>query len=197
MLPLDFLKIGPDHLERKITVKYSKDMLNLILDRRSCKEYQSTPLDKPTLAAIVEAGRYAPSGMNRQLNHFYIITDAHVLASISHIVSEKLPAFADKDCRYGAPAMILVTNQKDNRVALQDAACAMENMMLAACAMGVASRWINQPYALTDDPDLRSLIGLPEEERICASLSLGLPVGPLFPGRKEHPGNPITWVTGD
>lgn len=41
------------------------DLLNLILDRRSCKEYQPEPLDRPTLAAIVEAGRYAPSGMNR------------------------------------------------------------------------------------------------------------------------------------
>ena len=44
------------------------DLLNLILDRRSCKEYRSDPLDRPTLAAIVEAGRYAPSGMNRQMN---------------------------------------------------------------------------------------------------------------------------------
>ncbi len=179
---------------------YNKELLNLILDRRSCKEYRPDPLERPVLAAIVEAGRYAPSGMNRQLTHFYVVTDPGILASITQIVSEKLPGFADRDCRYGAPALVVVTNEKDNPVALQDAACAMENMMLAACAMGVASRWINQPYALSDDPDLRALLapaGLGEEERICASLALGLPAGPLFPGRPERMGNHVTWVSKD
>lgn len=178
-------------------MEYSKDVLNLILDRRSCKEYQPTPLSRSTLTAIVEAGRYAPSGMNRQLNHFIIVTDPKTLAEITRMVSEKLPAFAGKDCRYGAPALVVVANRKSNGVALQDAACAMENMMLAAASLGVASRWINQPYALTDDPELRALLGIEEEERICASLSLGLPAGPLFPGRKDHPGNPISWITGE
>ena len=170
------------------------DLLNLILDRRSCKEYRSEALDRPTLAAIVEAGRYAPSGMNRQMNHFYVITDPQVLAGISALVSEKLPGFAQRDCRYAAPALVVVANRKENPNALQDASCAMENMMLAACAVGVASRWINQPYALSDDPDLRALIGVGEEERICASLALGYPAGPLYPGRVERTGNPVTWV---
>ncbi|MGI5962766.1 MAG: nitroreductase family protein [Lawsonibacter sp.] len=174
------------------------DLLNLILDRRSCKEYRPDPLDRPTLAAIVEAGRYAPSGMNRQKNHFYVITDPQVLEGITQVVKQKMPGFAQRDCRYAAPALVVVTNQKDNSMAIQDAACAMENMMLAACAMGVASRWINQPFALSDDPDLRGLLtpyGLTDQERICASLALGYPVGPLFPGRTERTGNPVTWVS--
>jgi len=177
----------------------SKNMkfLNLILDRRSCKAYLPTPLDRPTLAAIVEAGRYAPSGMDRQQNHFYIITDPQRLATISRLVSEKLPPFADKDCRYGAPALVVVANGQDNPCALQDASVAMENMMLAACSLGVASRWINQLYRLSDDAELRTLLGLPDGERVCASLSLGLPDGPLFPGRKDHPGNPVTWLSGE
>lgn len=178
-------------------MEHNKELLNLILDRRSCKEYRPDPLDRPVLAAIVEAGRYAPSGMNRQATHFYVVTDPRILAFITRIVSEKLPGFADRDCRYGAPALVVVTNRKDNPMAIQDAACAMENMMLAACSMGIASRWINQPYALSDDSDLRALLtpaGLTEEERICASLALGLPAGPLFPGRPERKGNHVSWV---
>ena len=174
------------------------DLLNLILDRRSCKEYRPDPLDQPTLAAIVEAGRFAPSGMDRQKNHFYVVTDPQVLSALSSLVSQKLSGFSARDFRYGAPALVIVANRKDNPMAIQDASCAMENMMLAACAVGVASRWINQPYALRDDPDLRALLapfGLGEEECICASLALGYPVGPLFPGRKEHTGNPVTWVS--
>ncbi len=168
----------------------------MILERRSCKEYRPDPVDRETLSQIVEAGRYAPSGMNRQMCHFYVVDDRTLLAKISALVSRKLPAFEGKDCRYGAPALVVVANRKENKMALQDASCALENMMLAACALGVGSRWINQPFALSDDAELRALLGLPEEERICGSLALGCPAGPLFPGQRERTGNPVTWVTG-
>lgn len=171
-----------------------KELLNLILDRRSCHAFRDDPLDRPTLAAITEAGRYAPSAKNRQLNHFYVITDPALLEALSAMVSRKMEAFAGRDCRYGAPALILVTNSKENTCALQDAACAMENMMLAACAMGVGACWINQPYHLGSDPELRALLGVGEEEVICGSLALGLPAGELFPGRRERTGNPVTWI---
>lgn len=178
-------------------MEHNKEFLNLILDRRSCRAYRPDPLDRPTLAAIVEAGRYAPSAMSRQLNHFFVITDPELLAGISATVSRRLEGFDGRDCRYGAPALVLVANAKSNRSAIQDASCAMENMMLAASAMGVGSCWINQPYHLTEDPELRALlapIGLTDEERICASLSLGWPADPVHPGRREHKGNPVSWI---
>lgn len=181
-----------------IVVEHNKELLNLILDRRSCKEYRPDSLDRPVLAAIVEAGRYAPSGRDRQMGHFYVVTNPKLLASITRIVSEKLPDFAARDCRYAAPALVIVANQKENPSAMQDASCSMQNMMLAACAMGVASRWINQPCNLSEDPELRALLapaGLTEDERICASLALGYPVGPLFPARPERKGNCVTWIT--
>ena len=177
-------------------MEHNKELLNLILERRSCRKYLPQPLDRPTLAAIAEAGRYAPSAMNRQDCRFYIITDRPTLDTISRLAASKLEGFAGRDCTYGAPALILVTNRRDNGCALQDAACAMENMMLSACAMGVGSCWINQPFYLSDDPELRALLaplGLTEEERVCCSLALGLPDGPLFPGRRERTGNGVVW----
>ena len=36
-------------------MEHNKEFLNLILDRRSCRAYRPDPLDRPTLAAIVEA----------------------------------------------------------------------------------------------------------------------------------------------
>ena len=176
------------------------DLLNLLLDRRSCRTFRSEPLDRPTLAAIVEAGRYAPSAMNRQQCRFYVITDPQLLQRISDTVSRRLKGFETQDCRYGAPALVLVTNQESNICALQDAACAMENMMLAASAVGVGSCWINQPYHLRKDEEMQALLselGAQPGEFPCCSLALGLPEGPLFPGRREHTGNGVTWVTGE
>ena len=177
-------------------MEHNKELLNLILDRRSCRNFLPQAPDRPVLAAILEAGRYAPSSKNQQACRFYVITDRSLLNSLSQLVGAKLERYAGRDCTYGAPVLVLVTNRRDNSCALQDAACAMENMMLAACAMGVGSCWINQPYHLDGDPDLRALLapmGLTQEERICCSLALGLPEGPLFPGRKEHAGNQVIW----
>lgn len=175
------------------------ELLNLILDRRSCRAFRPDPLDRPTLAAIVEAGRYAPSAMNRQQCHFYVLTDPKLLSSLTDTVQRELEGFAGRDFRYASPALILVTGRRDNPMALQDAACAMENMMLAACAVGVGSCWINQVYHLKDSASMAALLaplGVSGEEFPCCALALGLPDGPLFPGRKEHPGNPVTWVSG-
>lgn len=176
------------------------EVLNLILDRRSCRSFLPQIPDRPTLAAVVEAGRYAPSAMNRQQNRFYVITDPQTLEEITRLVSRRLEGFGGKDCRYGAPALVLVTNHRDNGCALQDAACAMENMMLAAGAVGLGSCWINQPFHLRDDGDMQALLsrlGAGAEEFACCALALGLPQGPLFPGRREHTGNQVTWTTGE
>lgn len=176
------------------------DLLNLILDRRSCRTFLPQTPDRPTLTAIIEAGRYAPSAMNRQFNRFYVITDSAFLTRISNTVSQRLEGFEGKDCLYGAPAVILVTNRKDNICALQDAACAMENMMLAAAAVGIGSCWINQPYHLRNDAEMLALLseaGMQPGEFPCCALALGLPEGSLFPGRRERTGNPVHWITGE
>lgn len=178
-------------------MEHNKEFLNLILDRRSCRSFRPDLPDRPTLAAIVEAGRFAPSAQNCQLTRFYVITDPKVLAGITDTVSRRMKHYAGRDCRYGAPVLILVTNSKSNSLALQDTSCAMENMMLAASALGLGSCWINHPHHLTDDPEMRALlapIGVTEDEVICASLSLGWPADPVHPGRKEHKGNPVFWV---
>ena len=178
-------------------MEHNKELLNLILDRRSCRRFLPQPPEPSVLAAIAEAGRYAPSSKNRQACRFYIITDRPLLERMAAAVSDRLEEYRDRDCTYGAPALILVTCDRGNNCALQDASCAMENMMLAACAMGVGSCWINQPFYLSDDPELRALLapfGLEEGESICCSLALGLPDGPLPSGRKERTGNQVVWA---
>ena len=44
---------------------------------------------------------------------------------------------------------------------------------------------------------LLSELGALPDEFPCCSLALGLPEGPLFPGRREHTGNQVTWLVGE
>ena len=177
-------------------MEHHKELLNLILERRSCRHFLPQPPDRPTLAAIVEAGRYAPSSMNRQACRFFVLTDTALIQSISRMVSARLEQFAGRDCTYGAPVLVLVANRRDNNCALQDAACAMENMMLAAFSLGVGSCWINQLYRTREDREVQEKlaeIGVTPEEMPVAALALGWPAVD-FPGPREKTGNLVSWV---
>ena len=56
------------------------EMLKLMHDRRSTRAYRPEPLREAVIQQILEVGRFAPSGMNKQLNHFYVITDPNSAA---------------------------------------------------------------------------------------------------------------------
>ena len=158
------------------------EMLKLMHDRRSTRAYRPEPLQEAVIQQILEAGRFAPSGMNKQLNHFYVITDPNYLADLTALVSRKMENYRDKDFRYGAPVLVLVTNQKESTTCVQDASCAMENMMLAAFSLGVGSCWINRAMELFDRPEGKELLkkwGLPETYRGVGNCILGYVEGDL------------------
>lgn len=171
------------------------EMLKLMHDRRSTRAYRPEPLQEAVIQQILEAGRFAPSGMNKQLNHFYVITDPNYLADLTALVSRKMENYRDKDFRYGAPVLVLVTNQKESTTCVQDASCAMENMMLAAFSLGVGSCWINQLYRTREDREVQEKlaeIGVTPEEMPVAALALaGPPWTSPAPGRR-----PGTWCLG-
>ncbi len=94
-------------------MEHTKNFLNLLLDRRSCRAFQPDALDRPTLAAIVETGRYAPSAMNiaKEPLLYHHRPDAADPADRTGEPQARglLPG---RDFRYGAPALVLVTNRK-------------------------------------------------------------------------------------
>jgi len=167
--------------------------LELIRRRRSCRAFEAQAPAREVLEEIIEAGRYAPSGMNRQRTRFFVAQGEKV-KKLSAIVSRLREDYKDKDCTYGAPVLVLVTNREENPNAKADAGCVMQNMMLAASAVGVGSVWINQFGPLSGDEELRALLGLEEDEFICAALALGKPAGDLFPGVRERTGHKVIWL---
>ena len=166
------------------------EMLKLMHDRRSTRAYRPEPLQEAVIQQILEAGRFAPSGMNKQLNHFYVITDPNYLADLTALVSRKMENYRDKDFRYGAPVLVLVTNQKESTTCVQDASCAMENMMLAALSLGVGSCWINQLRETCDVPEVRALLteyGVPEDHIVVCSAAIGY-IEKETPAKPRHEG---------
>ena len=147
-------------------------VINTIVNRVSCRVYGPKRVNSSKLEQILEAGKYAPSGMNRQICHILVIKRKSLLESVRAALQEKF----GRDCLYGAPHLCLVYGDREQPLVVQDGSCVLENMFIAATALGVDSCWINQLEDLLRDPTyakLRKKLGLEENDRVIGSVILG------------------------
>lgn len=169
--------------------------LEVIRRRRSCRSFREEILPRKVLEEILEAGRWAPSGMNLQKNRLFVLNDPEKVRQMAAIVTTWDERYRDRACTFGAPCLIAVTNRRDNYNAMADGSCIMENMMLAATALGVGSCWINQFGRLSDKAELIELLGLEAEEGefIVGCLALGYPAQEA-PDTRTRTGNRVVWL---
>ena len=123
-------------------MKQELGVLDIIRERRSIRAYKPDKVPDELIDKIVEAGLYAPSGMNRQPVIIIAITDKVMRDRLSRLNASIMGS--DKDPFYGAPAVLVVLARKDAMTYIYDGALAMENMMLAATALGLGSCWIHR-----------------------------------------------------
>jgi len=140
----------------------------VVKNRYSCKKYGDRPVEPEKLAAILEAGRLAPTAKNLQEQHVYVLRSPEALARID----------AATPCRYGAPVVLCVAFDRENVFTypggkrdsgVEDAAIVATHLTLAAANEGVDSCWIN----FFDPEAMAAALGLPENEEVLMLLDLG------------------------
>lgn len=67
-------------------------MLEVVKTRRSTRQFKAELPGEVDIAAIIEAGRFAPSGCNVQQCHFMVIRKSDVLEKLRELVRR---AFAE------------------------------------------------------------------------------------------------------
>ncbi len=205
-------------------LNWAEDMLpsmalHCMATRHSTRRFKQEPVDTEKLRQVIEAGRQAPSGKNKQQNHFLVVRDPDVLDTLARLVREEFAGMEITDensedignairlskkgtyvFHYHAPTLIIVANKRGYGNRYADTACAIENMMLAANALDLGSCWINQLRWLKDNPvllDYLCELGMQEDEQVFGSLSLGYPdTEDGLPNRKILPirGNEVTYI---
>lgn len=140
----------------------------IIRNRYSCRKFDGRQVPAEALAAVLEAGRLAPTAKNLQEQRIYVIQSEEGLRKVDGITP----------CRYGAPVVIAVAFDKSNVFiypgdrrdsGAEDASIVATHMMLAASDEGLDSCWIN-----FFDPDkAHAALGLPDNEEILMFLDLG------------------------
>ena len=152
-----------------------------IMNRASVRKFESKLPERDKLELIVRAGAAAPSGMNIQTRAFTVLIQAPLIDSLARAVAGAIGRGAEYDF-YQPPVFIIVSEEADNQNGLANCACSLENMMLAAHALGLGSVWINQLKDCCADAQVRELLGelgVPPTHNVYGCLSLGYSAAPV------------------
>ncbi|NIA21588.1 MAG: nitroreductase [Anaerolineaceae bacterium] len=147
------------------------DVMEAIRQRRSVRVYEDRPVEDEKLQAVLEAGRLAPSGNNRQEWIFVVVRDA--------ARREKLvEACCNQSFVATAPVVLVIcttdakrTMRSGLRGGAVDTSIAVDHMTLAAVALGLGACWIGAFEA----DKVGRVVGLPEGVVAAHVLPLGYP----------------------
>lgn len=166
-----------------------------MLKRRSVRAYKKEQIKDEELAAILECALYAPTGGNLQNSRFLVIQDPEIMEELNTVIRDELRSrpivegeMMAKGIRragqegyhfiFHAPTLISAAAPRNHSNSMANCCTGLENIQLAATALGLGACWSNQPHWLTDVPAVREIfgrLGLREDEDIFGSVSVGYP----------------------
>lgn len=132
------------------------DAINIFRSRRSCKHYDGRPVSEEQLSAILEAGEYAPSGMNKQSAVMLAVRDRELIKKLSRMNAQVMGA--DIDPFYGAATVVIVLADKNVSTYLYDGSLVMGNLLNAAEAVGVQGCWIHRAKQMFETEDGKEIL---------------------------------------
>ena len=149
------------------------EFTDVIKNRYACKKYSNRAVEDDKLAAILEAGRVAPTAKNLQEQHVYVLQSAEALEKF-----DGLTPF-DNENVYTYPG-------SERTSGVEDASIVATHMILAAANEGVDSCWVNR----FSPEEAAKAFGLPANEVVLCAIDLGYAAegaGPLpnHSSRKE------------
>ena len=133
------------------------ETLKTIKERKSVKKFKSTPVPKELIEQIVEAGLYAPSGLNKQAPIVIAVTDKETRDMLSRLNASCDPFFRS-DPFYGAPCVLVVLANKSANTYIYDGSLTMGNMLLAAQALGLGACWIHRAKETFETPEGKAIL---------------------------------------
>lgn len=152
-------------------------LVEVVLSRRSIRRYEQKEIPKDVLDKILDAGRQAPSAANKQPWHFIVVSDLEIKKKLSKGMFNRFIK--------NAPFTIVGCAHKDliaGKWSIVSTTIALQNMVVAAWAMGVGSCWIGD----FNEGKVKKLLSIPENWNIVALVSFGYPAEKPQP-RKRKP----------
>jgi nitroreductase len=172
------------------------DFFEVINTRRSIRKFKPDPVQKEDILKILDAGNWAPSALDLQPWEFLVVSGdrknqlGHNYGKIVDDYTKDWDAAPDKafmprnefiqfaNVYGGAPIVLVVLTEGSNdpnyqKGYLESASAAMENILLAATALGLGGCWMLGP--LEDEKYLRRVLEIPDDKEVAAISPLGYP----------------------
>jgi len=141
------------------------ETLKAIHKRRSVRKFTGELIPGTDLEKIVDAGRLAATGSNRQPWDFIVVTDAELMDKLT-VVGKWMRT---------AAAIIAVVLDPTSPWWVEDGSAAIENMLIASTALGYGSCWV-EGDALPREEEFKTLLCIPKGKRLLALIPVGVPV---------------------
>lgn len=152
---------------------------NNLLERRSVRSYRKEQVPREILEQILEAGKFAPSGMGMQSAVMVAVQDPETVAQLSRMNAAVMGS--SQDPFYGAPTVVVVFADSTRGTCIEDGSLVMGNLMNAANALSVDSCWIHRAKEVFETAEGKALMakwGLDETYRGIGNCILGYGEGP-------------------
>ena len=176
------------------------EVIKTIYERRAIRKFKDKVVDKEIIEQLLEAGRMAPSAINKQPWKFYVVTKKDdiqlfskeigtaALKSIPHMGVKKIVKAAVSGVTHlshgidflkapdpifhGAPVVIFITAPKDNEWAGLDIGMCSQNIMLAAKSLGLDTCPVGFGKFIMKAKSY-SKLNIPNQEQVLLSIIIG------------------------
>ena len=175
--------------------------LDAIFTRRSVRDFTGMVIDEPTIRAVLDAAVQAPTALHEEPWAFVIVQDAATLTRLSdrakrlwieqaahyrnlhtgnraaerELVEQSARA---ESIFHDAPTLIVICAKPKGRFVEADCWLAAENLMLAACEVGLGSCPIGFAIPLLNTREAKDELRFPSASVVVAPILLGYPAGP-------------------
>lgn len=185
--------------------KVEMNVFETILARRSVRHYKADKVDSGTIRNLLVAAVRAPTALHQEPWGFVVIQDQVLLRSLSdrakplilaeihlsasHNISHSLDIFNHPDFNifYNAGTLILICGRTDAPLFEADCWMAAENLMLAACAIGLGSCVIGCALSALKSAEIKKQLHIPAEFSAVAPIVVGYPDEAVVPTSRKTP----------
>ncbi len=179
--------------------------MDAINRRCSVRSYSPERLDPTTIRALLAAAVRAPTAVHLEPWVFTIIQDSNTLKRLSDLAKplfleearrthldrggHTLEMFASPDFNmfYNAGTLIIICGKPMGIFVAADCWLAAENLILAACSMGLGTCVIGAAIPALNTADVKAEFGIPKELTVVAPIIVGMPSGETPPTARKEP----------
>ena len=150
-------------------------IISEIAARRSIRKYTDEKIPEGYKKEIIAAGLLGASSRNIRPIELIGVEDKELLEKLSHSRQIGSPQVAGADL-----CIVVAADESKSDAWIEDAVIALDNMHLAASALGVGSCWIQVRNRMaadnyTTEEYIKELLGIPGTFRVEGMMSFGMP----------------------